>query len=255
MKRVQKGWAGHRLGLHPEPFVRTEIPVSCPQTGECSNGKQGAAETLCCCRQLLLGRESPLRCVALGKRQPVASMCFCRVSPPSPLLLSTNRKIGVGQQLDKVLMLVWESPQEQQGRDLSGAPAWPGTTILSKGTLQIELDWQDLGWGVPDCSQTMSFFCAGAPVQICWSVHTREPLHHFKVGYEAEISISLSAASYSSLKKSSASVLNQSSKNSEILAQQFQSQTVVGFHITCTLKIPIIVNTWVVRQKQCSICF
>lgn len=46
----------------------------------------------------------------------------------------------------------------------------------------------------------------------------------------------LTVASYSSLKKSSASVLNHSGKNSEILAQQFQWQAVVGFHVTCILK-------------------
>lgn len=190
---------------------------------------QTRAEETLCCRFLLLGRESLLRCVTLVKRQPVTTGCFCRVSLLSPLLLSSNRKIEVGQQLEKILMLVLESPQEWQGRDLSEAPAQPGIT---KGTLQIEMDGQDLGRRIP---ARLSFCHAGASAWISCSVHTREPLQQFKVGYGAEISISLAAASYSSL-KSSDSVLNQSSKNSEILAQQVQWQTVAGFHVTCTLK-------------------
>lgn len=153
------------------------------------------------------------------KRRPVTTGCFCRARLLSPLLLSNNRKIEMGQQLEKILVLVLEGPLEWQGRDLGGAPAWPGTAVLSKGTLQTEMDWQDLGQGRPDCSQTVSLCHAGAPVQICWSVHTREPLHQFKVGDKAEISISL--ASYSSFlqvsETSSASVLNQSNKNSDIL--------------------------------------
>lgn len=111
VKRVQKGRAGHRLELHPKHFVSTEIPLSCPLTGKRSNGKPGAAETLCCCRHVLLGRESPLRCVILAKRQPVTTGCFCRVSLLSPLFLSSNRKIEVGQKLEKILMLVLESPR------------------------------------------------------------------------------------------------------------------------------------------------
>lgn len=141
----------------------------------------------------------------------------------------------MGQQLEKILVLVLEGPLEWQGRDLGGAPAWPGTAVLSKALCKLRWIGRTLGKGDltaarPWASAMLGLQCRSAGLCTPGSLYISL---RWEIRQKFRSALLLTAASYRSLRR--VQPLSWISRIRTVTFL-FQWQTVAGFHVTCTVK-------------------